>query len=64
MNLWLYQCRNCRHQYVVEHGIIRCPYCQSKERDGGDALGLEDINDMLLQLQEAQEREEKGTGKA
>jgi len=29
----VYQCLNCHKAYLPEFGPIRCPFCQSKERD-------------------------------
>jgi len=48
----LYLCNSCKNQYVVEYGIIRCPHCQSKDRESQGEFGLEDINELLVQRKE------------
>jgi uncharacterized Zn finger protein (UPF0148 family) len=51
----LYQCVNCGEQYVVEHGTIRCPYCESKEREPQGEFTLEDVNNLLVERRELQQ---------
>jgi len=52
----LYKCESCQNQYVTEYGIIRCPYCQSKEREPQGEFTLEDINELLLERRELKEK--------
>lgn len=47
-----YECQSCGKQYVVQYEIIRCPYCQSKEREQIDVLYREDLNRILNHYQE------------
>lgn len=50
-----YECLSCGKQYVVQHDIIRCPYCQSKEREQIDVLYREDWNRILNHYKEVRE---------
>lgn len=50
-----YKCLSCKKQYVVQHEAIRCPYCQSKEREPIDVLYREDLNRILNNYQEVRE---------
>ena len=53
----LYLCNNCKEQYVLTDGmIIRCPHCNSKEREDNGEFGLEDINILLMERKELFEK--------
>jgi len=52
----LYQCQECKEQYVVSYGIICCPYCYSKEREDQGYFEIEDINNLLAERKELQEK--------
>jgi len=52
----LYTCQNCQNQYVVRHETIKCPHCDSKDRELQGEFTREDINKLLLERKELQEQ--------